>query len=89
MNDESRLQLDRYLQVVQRRNFVLIIPVILAVAAAALISYLSPVVYTASATARIDLSSLSASVQDTGPADRYIDTYTEIIKASGFLDRAM
>ena len=60
MNDESRLQLDRYLQVVQRRIFVLIIPVMLAVAAAALISYLSPPVYTASATARIDLTALSA-----------------------------
>ncbi len=89
MNDESRLQLDRYLQVVQRRKFVLIIPVILAVAGAALLSFLSPDVYTASATTRIDLSSLNASVQDTGPADRYIATYTEIVKASGFLDRAI
>src|SRR5690349_9018174 len=89
MNDESRFQFERYLQVLNRRKYVLVIPVILALVAAALISYRMKPTYTASATARVDISAQPASNQDIGPADRYINTYTVILKANGFLDRVI
>jgi capsular exopolysaccharide synthesis family protein len=89
MNEESQLQLDRYLQVANRRKWVVIVPALLAVLAAVAISYFSSPVYAASATTRIDLSSQSTTTQDTGPADRYIATYAEIVRANGFLDRVI
>ena len=54
MNEESRLQLERYLQLVNRRKWVLIIPVVLAVLGAALLSYLQEPVYEATAIVRVD-----------------------------------
>ncbi len=88
MNDESRLQAERYIQLVNRRKFVVIIPVLLAVAAAVLISYFSPPVYKASSIVRMDLSAQSGT-QDAAPADRYIATYAEIIQTDGFLNRVI
>ena len=88
MNEESRLQAERYIQLVNRRKFIVIIPVLLAVAAAVLVSYFSPPVYKASSIVRIDLSAQSGT-QDAAPADRYINTYAEIIRTEGFLNRVI
>ncbi len=89
MNDESHFQFERYLQVINRRKYVLVIPVVLALVAAAVVSYLMQPTYSASATARVDLSAQPTGNQDIGPADRYINTYAAIIKANGFLDRVI
>jgi non-specific protein-tyrosine kinase len=89
MNEDSALQIERYLRLVNRRKWVVIIPVLLAVGAALLVSYVSSPVYTASSTARIDVTSQDPSLQDIGPADRYINTYAAIIEANGFLDRVI
>ena len=89
VNEESRLQLERYLQLVNRRKFVFAIPVILAVAGAALLSYLTTPVYTATATARIDFAAVSPDTQDTGAAQRFINTYAHIIKSTKFTERVI
>jgi succinoglycan biosynthesis transport protein ExoP len=89
VNEESRLQLERYLQLVNRRKFVLLIPILLAVAGAALVSYLTAPVYTATATARIDFSAVSPDTQDTGAAQRFINTYARIIQTTKFTERVI
>ena len=89
MNEESRLQLERYLQLVNRRKFVLAIPIILALVGAAVLSYLSPKVYAASATARVNLSDSGIDTQDPNSADRFLNTYSAIIKTSPFLQRVI
>ena len=89
VNEESRLQLERYLQLVNRRKFVFAIPVILAVAAAALLSYVTTPVYTATATARIDFTAVSPNTQDTGAAQRFIDTYAHIIQTTKFTEKVI
>lgn len=89
VNEESRLQLERYLQLINRRKFVLAIPIILALAGAAVLSYLSPKVYAASATARVNLSQSGIDTQDPNSADRFLNTYSAIIKTSPFLQRVI
>ena len=89
MNEESRLQLERYIQLINRRKFVLAIPIVLAVVGAALLSYFSPKVYQASATARVNLSNSGIDRQDPNSADRFLNTYSAIIKTSPFLDRVI
>lgn len=87
MNEESRLQFERYVQLVNRRKFVLAIPIVLGVLGALLLNYVSPRVYTATATARIDFSAVRGDTQDTGAAQRFINTYAEIIKTSRVTER--
>ncbi|HYM14365.1 MAG TPA: Wzz/FepE/Etk N-terminal domain-containing protein [Dehalococcoidia bacterium] len=89
MNDESRLQFERYLQLVNRRKFVLLIPLILAVSGAALLSYFTKPVYTATATARVDISASGIDVQDPNAASRFLNTYSFIIKTTPFLTRVV
>ncbi len=87
VNEESRLQLERYLQLVNRRKFVLAIPIIIAVAGAALLSYFTDPVYTATATARVDIAATGIDVQDPNAASRFLNTYSVIIKTTPFLKR--
>ena len=89
MNDESRLQFERYLQLVNRRKFVLLIPLVLAVAGAALLSYMTKPVYTATATARVDIAAAGIDTQDPNAADRFLNTYSLIIKTTPFLSRVV
>ncbi len=89
VNEESRLQLERYLQLVNRRKFVLLIPIILAVAGAALLNQLTTKVYTATATARIDFTAVSPNTQDTGAAQRFIQTYAHIIQTTKFTEKVI
>jgi polysaccharide biosynthesis transport protein len=79
MNDERHLQVERYLQFVNRRKWVIGIPVILAVLAAAAYSFISSPTYTAEATARINVG--FAGTQDEAPAGRYINTFAAIVEA--------
>ncbi len=89
MNDESRLQFERYLQLVNRRKFVLLIPLVLAVAGAALLSYLTTPVYIATATARVDIAAAGVDTTDPNAAGRFLNTYSAIIKTTPFLDRVV
>jgi capsular exopolysaccharide synthesis family protein len=89
VNEESRLQIERYLALVNRRKFVLVIPIILAVAGAALLSYLTPKQYTATATARVDISAGGVDTQDPNAASRFLNTYSVIIKTTPFLQRVV
>jgi succinoglycan biosynthesis transport protein ExoP len=89
VNEESRLQIERYLALVYRRKFVLIIPIILAVAGAALLSYVTPKQYTATATARVDISAGGVDTQDPNAASRFLNTYSAIIKTAPFLQRVV
>lgn len=86
MNEESRLQLERYLQLVNRRKFVLVVPVVLAVLGAALLSYLQEPVYVATATVRVNPDLAGIDAQDPGAADRFLTTQSEIIKRRTFTD---
>ncbi len=52
-------------------------------------SYLTTKVYTATATARIDFSAVSPDTQDTGAAQRFINTYARIIKTTKFTERVI
>jgi capsular exopolysaccharide synthesis family protein len=74
---------------VNRRKFVLAIPIILAVAGAALLSYFTTPVYVATATARIDFNAVRGDTQDTGAAQRFINTYAEIIKTTRVTERVI
>jgi non-specific protein-tyrosine kinase len=87
VNEESRLQLERYLQLVNRRKFVLAIPVVLAVVGAVLLSYLQEPVYVATATARVNVEDTGIDTQDPGAAGRFLNTYSNIIQTSSFEDR--
>ncbi|MBI5289205.1 MAG: polysaccharide biosynthesis tyrosine autokinase [Chloroflexi bacterium] len=87
MNEESRLQLERYLQLVNRRKFVLVVPIVLAVLGAALLSFLQEPVYVATATARVNPAASGVDTQSAGAADRFLTTYSEIIKRRPFTDR--
>jgi succinoglycan biosynthesis transport protein ExoP len=89
VNEESRLQLERYLQVLNRRKLVLVIPIVLAVLGAAILSYLSPKVYVASATARVNLSESGIDTQDPNAASRFLNTYSAIIKTTPFMQRVI
>src|SRR5581483_1852602 len=86
MNEQSRLQLERYLQLVNRRKWVLLIPVLLAVAGAALVSFMSTPVYTATATIRIDPGQEG---QNPDAAQRVINTYAEIIRGEVVLNKVI
>jgi len=85
MNDESRLQLERYLQLINRRKWVLIIPIVLAVAGAALLSYRMPPTYTSTATARIDIGSLGGGSSE-GDAERTLNNFAFTVRSTPFLD---
>lgn len=89
LNEDSRLQLERYLQLVNRRKFVLLIPIVLALAGAALLNYFTTPEYIATATARIDFSAVSPDTQDTGAAQRFINTYARIIQTTKFTERVI
>jgi non-specific protein-tyrosine kinase len=89
VNEESRLQLERYLQLVNRRKWVLAIPVVLAVIGAALLSYAQSPVYVATATARVNIAQTGIDTQDPGAAGRYLTTLSEIIKRRTFTDRVV
>ncbi len=89
MNEESRLQLERYLQLVNRRKFVLVVPVVLAVLGAALLSYLQNPVYVATATVRVNPAQAGIDAQDPGAADRFLTTQSEIIKRRTFTDQVV
>lgn len=89
MNEESRLQFERYLQLVNRRKFVLLIPLLLAVGGAALLSYFTTPVYTATATARVDIAASGIDTQDPNAADRFLNTYSAIVKTTPFLTRVI
>jgi succinoglycan biosynthesis transport protein ExoP len=89
VNEESKLQLERYLQLVNRRKFVLAIPIVLAVVGAAAVSYFTNPVYTATATARVDIAAAGVDVQDPNAASRFLNTYSVIIKTRGFLQRVI
>lgn len=89
VNEESKLQLERYLQLINRRKAVLAIPIVLAVVGAALLSYFTTPVYTATATARVDISAAGVDVQDPNAAARFLNTYSVIIKTRGFLKRVI
>ena len=85
MNEESKLQLERYFQLVNRRKFVLAIPIVLAVVGAALLSLLTTPVYTATATLRVDIAAAGVDVQDPNAAARFVETQSRIIKTRDFL----
>ena len=90
MNDSGRLQFERYLQLVNRRKWVVIVPIVLAVGAAALISFLTAPTYHATSTVRADLSSQQQdALQDEAAADRYINTWASIVRADAFLQPAI
>jgi capsular exopolysaccharide synthesis family protein len=89
VNDESRLQFERYLRLVNRRKFVLLIPLVLAVAGAGLLSYLTTPVYIATATARVDIAAAGIDTQDPNAAGRFLNTYSVIIKTTPFLARVV
>jgi capsular exopolysaccharide synthesis family protein len=90
MNDTSRLQLERYLQLMNRRKWVVVIPIVLAVLAAGLVSTLTPPTYHATSTLRVDLSSQQdPALQNEAAADRYINTWASIVRADAFLQPAI
>ncbi len=89
VNEESQLQLERYLQLVNRRKFVLAIPIVLAVVGAALLSYFTKPVYMATATVRVDIAAAGVDVQDPNAASRFVNTYSGIIKTRGFMMRVI
>jgi capsular exopolysaccharide synthesis family protein len=89
VNEESRLQLERYVQLINRRKFVLAVPIFLAVMGAGLLSYFTKPVYTASATARVDIAATGIDVQDPNAASRFLNTYSVIIKTTPFLKRVI
>lgn len=89
MNEESRLQIERYFQLLNRRKFVLAIPIILAIAGAALLSFVTAKEYTATATARVDLSAGNVDAQDPNAAGRFLNTYSAIIKTTPFMQRVI
>jgi succinoglycan biosynthesis transport protein ExoP len=87
VNEQSRLQLERYLQLVNRRKWVLVLPIVLSVLGAALLSYLTEPVYEATAVARVNLNEAGIDTQDPNSADRFLFTYSEIIRTNKFLNR--
>lgn len=87
MNEQSRLQIERYLQLVNRRKWVLVIPVVVSLLGAALLSYLTEPVYEATAVARVNLNEAGIDTQDPNSADRFLFTYSEIIRTNQFLTR--
>jgi capsular exopolysaccharide synthesis family protein len=87
VNEESRLQFERYLQLINRRKWVLVIPVVLALGAAAFLSYRSEPVYVATATARVDFEESGIDLSNEDAAGRFLNTYANIITRSPFLDR--
>lgn len=89
MNDGNRLQFERYLQLANRRKWVLIIPVILAVAAAALLSYLTPPTYEATATLRIDVRALGTDTSGQGGAERALNSFAFTVRSTPFLQRVV
>jgi capsular exopolysaccharide synthesis family protein len=89
VNEESRLQLERYLQLANRRKWVLIIPVVLAVLGAALLSYLQDPVYVATATVRVDAAESGVDQSDADASFRFLNTYSEIIQTNRFLNRVV
>lgn len=89
MNEESRLQIERYFQLLNRRKFVLAIPIILAIAGAALLNFVTAKEYTATATARVDLSAGNVDAQDPNAAGRFLNTYSAIIKTTPFMQRVI
>lgn len=89
LNDESRLQLERYLQLVNRRKLVLLVPVVLAVLGAALLSFFQEPVYVATATARVSAADSGGDPADEASASRFLRTYSEIIQTNTFLQRVV
>ena len=90
MNESSKLQFERYLQLANRRKWIVIVPILLAVGAAALISFLTSPTYHSSSTVRVDLSSQQQTdLQDAAPADRYINTWAAIVRGDPFLQPAI
>lgn len=89
MNEENRLQVERYAALLRRRKFVLAIPIVLAVLAAAVLSLMTAKQYTATATARLDLSSGNVDAQDQNAANRFLNTYSAIIKTTPFMQRVI
>jgi capsular exopolysaccharide synthesis family protein len=89
VNEENRLQFERYLQLLNRRKFVLAIPIVLAVLGAALLSFTTSKQYTATAIARVDLSAGHVDAQDQNAAYRFLNTYSAIIKTTPFMQRVI
>jgi capsular exopolysaccharide synthesis family protein len=89
VNEESRLQFERYLQLVNRRKFVLAIPIVLAVVGAALLSYTTDPVYRSTATARVNINESGIDLSDDGAAGRFLNTFSDIISRTPFLDRVI
>lgn len=87
MNDESRLQLERYLQLANRRKLVLLVPVVLAVLGAALLSFLQEPVYVATAQTRIDIEALTGEPSSDAAIANALNTYSEIIQTKTFLNQ--
>ncbi len=67
----------------------LLIPVILAVLGAALVSFIQDPVYVATATARVNIADSGADPSDEASAIRFLNTYAEIIQTNNFLDRVV
>jgi len=89
MNDESRLQVERYLQLVNRRKWVLFIPIVLAVAAAALLSYMTPPTYDSTATVRIDLAATGVDVNSQGAGERALNSFAFTVRSRPFLQKVV
>jgi capsular exopolysaccharide synthesis family protein len=89
MNDESRLQVERYLQLVNRRKWVLIIPVVLALIAAAILSYTTPPTYSAIATVRVDVKSIGVDTASQGAAERSLNSFAFTVRSRPFLEKVI
>jgi capsular exopolysaccharide synthesis family protein len=89
MNDESRLQIERYFQLVNRRKWVLVIPVVLAVIAAAVLSFTTPPTYTAVATVRVDVQSIGVDASSQGGAERALNSFAFTVRSRPFLEKVI
>jgi capsular exopolysaccharide synthesis family protein len=87
LNDESRLQLERYLKLVDRRKLVLLVPVVLAVLGAALLSFLQEPVYVATAQTRVDIEAITGVPSQEAATANVLNTYSEIIQTNTFLNQ--
>jgi capsular exopolysaccharide synthesis family protein len=89
MNDENRLQYERYLKLVDRRKWVVIIPVVLAVFAAALVSFLTPPTYESTATVRVDVRASGVDTSGQGAAERALNSFAFTVRSTPFLERVV
>jgi capsular exopolysaccharide synthesis family protein len=89
VNDENRLQFERYIQLLNRRKFVFVIPVILAVLGAAIVSFIQSEVYVATSTARVDLTQAGIDTSDSSSVTRFLNTYSRLVQNSQTLDRVV